>query len=25
MLEQVCVQCGACISVCPHDAIVERG
>jgi indolepyruvate ferredoxin oxidoreductase alpha subunit len=23
VLEHVCVQCGACIAVCPHDAIVE--
>jgi indolepyruvate ferredoxin oxidoreductase alpha subunit len=23
VLEHACVQCGACIAVCPHDAIVE--
>ena len=23
VLEHMCVQCGACIAVCPHDAIVE--
>ncbi|NHI89889.1 MAG: indolepyruvate ferredoxin oxidoreductase [Candidatus Thorarchaeota archaeon] len=23
VLDHVCVRCGACISVCPHDAIVE--
>jgi indolepyruvate ferredoxin oxidoreductase alpha subunit len=23
ILEQLCVQCGACVAVCPHDAIEE--
>lgn len=23
VLDHICVQCGACIAVCPHDAIVE--
>lgn len=24
ILEQLCVQCGACVSVCPHDAMKEE-
>jgi len=24
ILEQLCVQCGACVTVCPHDAIKEE-
>ena len=24
ILEQLCVQCGACVAVCPHDAIKEE-
>lgn len=25
ILKHVCVQCGACIAICPHNAIVEDG